>query len=160
MAARCTDTQAPVVHLQGGSGYEVRAAREFAVSSDRRVYRVGPGQRFGFGTSIGAREPIHLRFKDVESDSPCAPPEGLSPAKQAPFSYLAPIESLLEQLGHPAFGRLSQSSDGIVFDIDLSLPSDLKVWRSELYGTGVSDVIDRLESPCLFSTSIRGGHLG
>ena len=121
----------------GRIGYEVRAAREFSVSSDRRLYRVGPGKRFGFGTSIGAREPIHLRFKDVESSNPCAPPEGLTRGETGTLQLLGANRISTGASWPSGVWKLNQSSDGIAFDIDFSLPSDLKVWRSEQYGTGV-----------------------
>ena len=144
----------------GRVGYDVRAAREFSVSSDRRLYRVGPGERFGFGTSIGAREPIHLRFKDVESGNPCAPPEGLSRGETGTLQLLGANRISAGASWPSGVWKLNQSSDGIAFDIDLSLPSDLKVWRSEQYGNRCSDVTDRLESSDLLPSSLRGGHLG
>ena len=101
------------------------------------MYRVGPGERFGFGTSIGAREPIHLKFKDVESVSPCAPPEGLSRGETGTLQLLGANRISAGTSWPSGVWKLNQSSDGIAFDIDLSLPSDLKVWRSEQYGTGV-----------------------
>ena len=63
-------------------------------------------------------------------------PKDYPAAKRAPFSYLSQSNP---SWNHQPSGiwKLNQSSDGIVFDIDLSLPSDLKVWRSEQYGTGV-----------------------
>ena len=91
--------------------------------------------------------------------APCAPPEGLSRGETGTIQLLGANRISAGATWPSGIWKLNQSSDGIVFDIDLSLPSDLKVWRSEQYGTGVLDLIDRLESPCLLSPSIRGGHL-
>ena len=130
-------SQAPAARLPDVSVTRFEQPENSLCRATVRLYRVGPGERFGFGTSIGAREPIHLRLKRWNPITHVRLPKDYPAAKRAPFSFLEPIESQPELPGHPAFGRLNQSSDGIVFDIDLTLPSDLKVWRSEQYGTGV-----------------------
>ena len=121
----------------GRIGYEVRAAREFSVVSDLKPYRVKPGERFGFGTTIGATEPIHAKFKDVDQDSPCATPEGLTRGETGTVQLLDANRVSKGTIWPTGIWSLSQSLDGLDFDFDLTLPSDLKVWRSETYGTSI-----------------------
>ena len=119
----------------GRIGYEVRAAREFSVVSDLKPYRVGPGERFGFGTRQGATEPIHVKFRDVDGDSPCATPEGLVRGETGTVQLLDGNRVSQGTTWPTGIWSLSQSLDGLDFDFDLTLPSDLKVWRSETHGT-------------------------
>ena len=121
----------------GRIGYEVRAARQFSVVSNRKPYRVGPGERFGFGTKTGSEEPIHVKFKDVTSDTPCAPPEGLTRGETGTVQLLDGNRVSQGSSWPSGIWSLSQSIDGFDFNFDLALPSDLKVWRNESLGTSI-----------------------
>ena len=121
----------------GRIGYEVRAAREFSVVSNLKPYRVGPGESFGYGTATGATEPVHLKFQDVEQGNACASPSGLARGETGTLQLLDANRVSQGSTWPTGIWSLSQSIDGLDFDFDLTLPSDLKVWRSETHGTGI-----------------------
>lgn len=115
----------------GRVGYEVRAAREYKLTSGNRSYRVRPGESFGFGTSNGAREPIHLQFKDLDDQDTCSGPAGVERGKDGYLQLLDSNRIATGTTWPSGIWRLSQSLEGTSYELNFRLPTDMKVWRGE-----------------------------